>query len=152
MSEKAINEAFVRQTASMSGMNVGLMWDRLKNEFLLEYDRLARQGLSTVEISARMEDFLEGLSEKPLTRAARTTAAVAYNQGRSAAMLIAVEKARATHAIVSEILDEITCLVCKARDGMLLEIGTDEYYENMPPADCEGGDMCRGFGIAVARG
>ena len=42
-------------------------------------------------------------------------------------------------------------LVVRVEKGRLV-IGTSEYFANMPPAQCDGGDLCRGFYIPVGRG
>ena len=37
-------------------------------------------------------------------------------------------------------------------DNEVFEVGTRDYYQNMPPAECEGGDNCRGFYIPISPG
>ena len=48
-------------------------------------------------------------------------------------------------AMRSEQLDERTCDACDEAHGEIVQVGTPEFYDEMPPADCEGGGRCRGI-------
>lgn len=48
-------------------------------------------------------------------------------------------------AMRSEQLDERTCDACDEAHGEIVQVGTAEFYDEMPPADCEGGGRCRGI-------
>lgn len=130
-------------------LSVGELWERLKGEFFGEWERLHRQGLPEAEIQQRLDAFLGELSDKPLEDLARKASGVTYNQGRSAEALSAAEQGEARFVIRSEALDERTCPTCAALDGSIIEIGTPGYFELLPPAQCEGGDRCRGIIIPV---
>lgn len=142
-------EAFEENISTVATMDVGVMWDRMKGEFLAEWARLDRTNISTDELERRMMAFLDDLSERPLQDLARTSSGVAYNQGRNVEILDAGERGEATYAVRSEVLDTNTCRNCQVLDGGVFEIGTPEYEQYMPPAECEGGDRCRGFYIVI---
>ena len=48
-------------------------------------------------------------------------------------------------ALRSEQLDANTCDPCEQLHGEIVEIGSPEYYDLMPPAECDGGGRCRGI-------
>lgn len=49
------------------------------------------------------------------------------------------------YAMRSEQLDERTCDSCDELHGLIVQIGSAEYMDEMPPAECEGGGRCRGI-------
>jgi hypothetical protein len=49
------------------------------------------------------------------------------------------------YAMRSEQLDENTCDSCDELHGLIVQIGSAEYMDEMPPAECEGGGRCRGI-------
>lgn len=136
--------------AVQAELDIGRIWQRLVGESLDEYMRLWTQGVRDDELVQRIEQFLEGLSEKPLEDAGRRAATTAYNQGRDAAARAMAAAGEALYALRTEVLDEATCEPCRALDGQLFRIGTPEYTENLPPAKCEGGERCRGFYVILA--
>ena len=137
--------AFADQAEVLGGINVASMWERLRGEFLDEYVRLERQGLSADEIDRALDAFMGELSEKPLDDLARKSSGVIYNQGRSAEIL----SQDVDFVVRSEVLDNRTCENCATLDGAVVEVGSDEFLRLMPPAGCLGGDRCRGFYIPV---
>lgn len=138
--------AFADQAEVVAAMDVGIIWDRLKGEFLNEYVRLERQGLSPDQIDRALRAFMDGLSEKPLEDLARKSTNVVYNQGRAAEI-----RSQPVEMVVrSEILDENTCSECAALDGMIVAVDDPDFDRLMPPAFCLGGDRCRGFYIPVS--
>lgn len=48
-------------------------------------------------------------------------------------------------AMRSEQLDANTCDPCDELHGTIVQIGTGEYFDLMPPAECLGGGRCRGI-------
>jgi len=48
-------------------------------------------------------------------------------------------------AMRSEQLDANTCDSCEGLHGEIVEIGSADYYELMPPSGCDGGGRCRGI-------
>jgi hypothetical protein len=50
----------------------------------------------------------------------------------------------------SEILDSNTCEACANLDSAVFEVGTPDFHTYMPPAQCLGGDRCRGFYVAIS--
>jgi hypothetical protein len=145
---------FDGQVEVLATMDVGQMWDRMLGEYLGHWTQLERQGLSAAEMDAEMRAFMQGLSDKPLERLARQSAGVAYNQGRSAEILSAAEDRGVQFVVRSEILDINTCPTCEnfANSPPVVEVGTPEYDQYMPPSYCDGGLQCRGFYVAVAGG
>lgn len=49
------------------------------------------------------------------------------------------------YAMRSEQLDANTCEECDQLHGQIVEIGSPEYYDLMPPQGCLGGGRCRGI-------
>jgi len=141
--------AFGEQAEVLGALNVGVMFDRLKGEFLAEYVRLERMGLSPAELERSMEGFLTSLSEKPLDDLARKSSGVAYNQGRSAEILSHPE---VEYVVYSSVLEATTCEPCRHLDGEPFEVGSPDYFNNQPGAQCLGGTRCRCIYIAVAEG
>lgn len=139
--------AYAEQVQVLSTMNVGQMWDRLLGEFLGEWTRLERQQLPAAEFDRQLGAFMDELSEKPLADLGRKSTTVAYNQGRD--VEIRTEE-QIEFVVRSEVLDNSTCRVCQLLDNEVFRVGTSEYIANMPPAQCLGGDRCRGFYIPVS--
>lgn len=144
--------AFRGEEEVTAQLTVGKLWDRLLGEFLGRWTELNRQDLPPAEIEAEMESFLDDLSEKPIQDLARTSSTVAYNEGRKAELLTALDTGKATFVVRSEVLDTNTCRPCEALDGAVFEIGTPEFREYQPPAKCDGRDRCRGFYVPIAEG
>ncbi len=142
--------AFDAEVEILATLDVGAMWDRMLGEFLNEWARLERQGLTEAQLAAEMKGFMEGLSPKPVEDLARTSAGVSYNQGRAAEILSAAVEGLTEFVVRSEILDSRTCEVCARLDGSVFEVDSPDFHEFLPPAKCLGGDRCRGFYVAVA--
>ena len=140
---------FEERAATTASLNIDRLWERLRGEFLDEFERLDRQGYTGYELGKRLESFLDRLSNKPEEDLARKTSSVSYNQGRNVAIQDAAEKGVGRFAVRSEVLDTNTCLECWALDGEVFEVGTADYDIHMPPAFCLGGDRCHGFYILV---
>lgn len=126
------------------------LWRMMLDSFLDEFDRLQRQDLPTERMFKDLGAHLDDLSDKRVEDWARQATHVAYNEGRSAAMVTAKGAGAANYAVRSEILDDRTCANCRAYDGKVVEIGSAEYREFMPPAKCLGGDRCRGFYVVLS--
>jgi len=144
--------SYGEQVEILATMDVGVMWDRYLGEFLGEWERLNRMGLSEAEIERAMESFMTELSGKPLDDLARQSSSVSYNAGRSDEILRSFNDGEAQFVVRSEILDNNTCVTCGDLDGAVIEIGTSEYDLFLPPAHCEGGDRCRGFYVMISGG
>ena len=99
-----------------------------------------------------MRAFMDGLSERPLTDLSRTSSGVSYNQGRNVEIKDAADSGDVQFVVRSEVLDTHTCRSCSFLDGEVFEVGTPDYERYMPPAECEGGDRCRGFYVAISGG
>ena len=64
-------ERMIEQSALTAEINLGLLWDRMRNEFLVRWEDLQRQGLSEKEIALELRSFMDGLSAKPVEQLAR---------------------------------------------------------------------------------
>jgi len=137
--------AFGEEAAVLGTMDVGIMWDRARGEFLDAWVRFNREGLQGAELDRAMQAFMGGLSDKPLQDLARKTVSVAYNQGRAAEII----SQNVPLVVRSEVLDSNTCDACRDLDGAVVEVGTEEFDRLLPPAQCFGGDRCRGFYIPI---
>ena len=147
-------EKYARGIAEELGVvaqvSLGDLWNRLLGEGLAEWTRLNREGIAGDDLERRLRAHLEGLSEKPLDDVSRKSAAVAYNQGRAAEIESLSDRGQVEFVVRSEILDDRTCEVCAALDGQVVEVGSDEFFQLMPPARCLGDERCRGFYVPVA--
>lgn len=120
---------------------------RLEGETIAQLERLFAQGLSAKEVAAEMEAFLGTLSDKPIGEMARRSTAKAFNLGRN--LEIQRKADQVAFVIRTEILDGNTCGPCSSLDGAKFEVNSDAYFENLPPAQCDGGDRCRGFYLVI---
>ena len=127
-------------------------WQRLLGEALGEYSRLERQGFTETEVAERLAHFLDGLSDQPEQDEARAASTIAYNEGRGLALLDAKRTGEAEYVVRSELLDSNTCDVCAGLDGIVVEIGSEDFEALAPPALCEGSERCRGFYVPLPTG
>ncbi len=142
-------DAFEDEVRVVATLDIGTMWERMKREFLGEWERGVREGLTDAQLEARMESFLEGLSPKPEKELARGSSTISYNQGRNAELLSAVTTRGLQFVVRSEVLDTNTCRPCSLLDSEIFTVGSSEYFANMPPGQCQGGSRCRGFYIPI---
>lgn len=145
-------EDFEDEVRVLAEISIDKIWERLIREGTDEYLRLYRQGFEGQELWDRFSSFMDGLSEKPVDDLARMDSTVAYNQGRDLALITGKQAGLVDIAVRSEVLDDRTCQYCQALDGTTYEIGSDDYYRYMPPAECEGGERCRGFYVVLPPG
>lgn len=141
--------AFAEEAAVVATLDVQTMWNRLLGEFLNEWTAVTRTVTDDAAIERHMQEFMDSLSDKPVEDLARQSSTIAYNEGRDAALRTAADAGLARYVVRSEVLDQSTCENCASLDSIVLEIGTPEYQELMPPARCLGGARCRGFYIPI---
>ncbi len=142
--------ALGEQSEILATMDVGKLWDRMLGEFLGEWERLNLQKLSPDAMDREMVAFMDGLSDKPIEELARKSSSVAYNQGRAAEILSAHTDRGVDFVVRSAILEPgVTCDPCWNLDSAVIEVGTPDFDEYMPPAKCEGGRNCRCFYVAI---
>jgi hypothetical protein len=141
--------AFAEEVRLYAQLVIDEIWSRMVGLALEEYVRMTREGQQGETLLESMLRYLDGLSEKPLSDAARKAASVAYNQGRDMALVTAKSIDAAQLAVRSAILDESLCEVCQVFDGAVVTIGSDEYKEILPPAKCLGKDRCRCFMVGI---
>jgi hypothetical protein len=133
-------------------ITVDEIWARLLGEARRSYNDAVRSGLDEPAALRSVEAALHGLSPAPSDLAGRQVAEVAYNQGRDVAAKVSAVDGEAAWVIRSEVLDQATCEACSQLDGVEVRIGTAEYEQLMPPAQCYGGDNCRGFYVILSDG
>ncbi len=108
--------------------------------------RLRRTGLQGDDLRNKVIDVLEPEAESGAKRDAAAEVNEAFAVGREGEATRhqdIIEK-----VVYSALLDENTCDTCEEWDGTEMEIGSDDYYESLPPnKDCEGNkgtpDACR---------
>lgn len=126
-------------------IDVSSLATRLETEALRLVNDLSQQGVSGEDLARQVSDGLRSLSDAPVDKAARGAVSESFNLGRN---LEAQRRAAEIGDVVrSEILDENTCPPCRQLDGAVYEINSAEYFEHMPPNDCDGRELCRGFYI-----
>lgn len=123
-------------------------------KFLRQRSRTTAQ--ATYEAAERAARAVPAGTSQALTVAAAVNAATralhnhvlelvgeTLNLGRTAGILAAGDPPR--YAMRSEQLDANTCDPCSELHGQIVEIGSPEYYDLMPPQGCLGGGRCRGI-------
>ena len=124
------------------GIDVSDLVGRLEREAARLISDFSQQGLEGEALADAVVSGLRDLSDAPVDRAARGAAGEAFNLGRN---LAAQEHPEIARAVRTEILDRNTCEPCRELDGKVVEMNSDEYFEFMPPNQCEGREQCRGF-------
>lgn len=137
------------------------------------YAHLAAQGLDAIRFlmrerarrganatAAAMHEMLaETLEQDPILRVAVASAAgskklhlyvlelvgEALNMGRTTGAMSMSEPPE--FAMRSEQLDKRTCSICTSVHGEIVQVGSPEYFEILPPNLCLGGGRCRGLMI-----
>lgn len=124
-------------------LDVSEIVGRLEREAIRLVKQFSQQGLEGEELARAVQNGLRQLSDAPIEKAARGAASEAFNLGRN---LAAQERAAEIQRVVrTEVLDLNTCPPCRELDGTEYEVNSQEYFENMPPAGCDGRELCRGF-------
>jgi len=97
--------------------------------------------LSGPELADAFDAATADMSDAPIERAAQEAINKADSLGRNqAAQRNAPFIAR---VVRSEILDQNTCDPCIGLDGTVYEMNSPEYWENFPPAKCDGRELGR---------
>lgn len=149
--QKDLIRRFEESTNLLAELDVGRVWAAMVEYAIEQFTRLMRQNTDDAELARLFAQALEGVSDKPLVDIARQSAGVAYNQGRDVALKAAKADGVAQFAVRSEVLDASTCQFCHDHDQQVVEIGSAEYEQFLPPAGCDGGDRCRGFYLVVTK-
>ena len=149
MADDRHDDRLEEEAAVLAALATTKLWQRYMGEALDKYIELERQGFSASRIVQELEQFLVGLSEKPVADIARKTSAVSYNTGRNAEIVAAALEEKVEWVVRSEVLDSATCGPCAGLDNSMFRVGTNDFYEFAPPAKCLGGGRCRGFYIAI---
>jgi len=139
------NEALVS-----SEITVDNIWTRLVTSTVNEHDRLTRAGVTGDSLWDSIESHLGSLSEGPIESAGSQGSNVAYNAGRDVEAKVAASEGESEWLLRSELLDVNTCGPCRQLDGTLVKIGSAGAEALLPPAQCLGGDRCRGVIVPVA--
>lgn len=142
-------EELLGQVDTIAEIDLDRIWSRLLDQALPEFARIERSGKTGDDLAQAFSDYLTSISEKPLEDLTREEAGRAYNEGRDAAIQTAATGNLVAYVMRSEVLDDNTCDTCRAYDGRIVEVDSDEYTAYMPPAGCEGGPRCRGFYVLI---
>lgn len=129
-------------------IDVDSLFARLEGEIVAFLERAYGRGLTDDQVAAELDAFLGQLSDKPINELARQSTGKAFNLGRN--VELQRQEERVAFVIRTEILDGNTCDPCAALDGTRYDVGSAEYFDNMPPAKCAGADRCRGFYVPVS--
>ncbi len=121
---------------------------RLEREAMRLANDLSQRGVRGEALADAVARGLREITDAPIERAARGAAHEAFNLGRNLA--VQSNPTAIARAVRSEILDKNTCAPCRELDGKEVEINSPEYFEFMPPNQCEGREQCRGFYVMEA--
>lgn len=119
------------------------VYDRLRSNTLRLMEDFSQQGLSGQDLADAVVSGLKDLSDTPVEQAGRGATTEAFNLGRNLAAQGSLNQI--ANVIRTEILDGNTCDPCRALDGFTTTVNGPGYFENMPPNQCDGWDLCRGF-------
>jgi HK97 family phage portal protein len=108
---------------------------------------LAVLGLAANEFRKRLREALDELSTAPQEQAAGMAANRALGLGRAAEM--DARKDEIERYQYSAILDRNTCEGCGGEDAK--EASDPDELQSAPNPECEGGDLCRCFIVAIAQ-
>lgn len=131
-----------------ASINVDEIVTRLSNEARRLLTDTAQSGLSPEAMGDAVEAGLKGLSDTPLEKAGRTAGSEAFNLGRN--LSIQENLGQIREVVRTEVLDENTCEPCRELDGKVIQVNSPDYWLLMPPNECEGRELCRGFYLARA--
>ena len=100
-------------------------------------------------------ESMKDLKLAEVDRIGRDIASRSYNGGRAEAVAEAQGDLEATdfeveEAVRSEVLDGATCEPCRALDGTVVEVGSEDFWRLSPPNQCLGQSFCRAqwvFGV-----
>ncbi len=110
---------------------------------------LGADGLTPEEMGS-IEEGLLASAEKEAKYISAASTSEALNLGRDAEAQRLIEDIDYTD--FSAILDERVCTPCMDADGTEMEVGSEQYYEMMPPyTKCEGGNFCRCIYVFVLK-
>ena len=121
--------------------DMDVVYLRLLNELRSALADPATQALHGEDLWKAVEPRLTGLSDAPIEQLARESTTKSFNLGRN----LGAQRNRGSigRVIRTEILDENTCPPCIGLDGFTTTVGSPEYWENFPPAKCEGRELGR---------
>lgn len=107
------------------------------------------QLLMTTEAYAQADQaerlaLILGTAHKALHSTVLELVGEAINTGRTSGALSAVG-GPPTFALRSEQLDKAGCAACAKIHGAVVQVGSPEYYQILPPTLCYGGGRCRGI-------
>lgn len=118
---------------------------RLENEAMRLIKEGTNAGLQGQELTDFVDKGLKALSDAPIDKAGRGAASEGFNLGRN--LEAQRRQGEIGEVVRTEILDANTCPPCRRLDGQRFRFNSPEYLANMPPAKCEGRELCRGFYI-----
>ena len=81
----------------------------------------------------RTDQYIDQLGRRGTARS--------YNAGRDSVIRTT---SVAENAVRNEEMDSATCANCEDIHGLVVKVGSADYYDFMPPNYCQGYDQCRG--------
>lgn len=120
--------------------------NRLKTTAATAVSDTSWERLSDAEKERFLRERLDGLSDSVIALEGRRAIAKAFALGRHDEATILKDEGKISKTCMgSSILDGNVCDECKSFiDGVEFEVGSDEYFECLPPfKNCLGGDSCR---------
>lgn len=111
-------------------------------------DRVVTAALAsyaTSQVGVERSALIVAATRKALHRVVLELVGETLNQGRTAGAL--AMSTPPEFALRSEQLDKATCDACTRLQGYISQVGSDDYYSNMPPTGCYGGGRCRGIWV-----
>ena len=130
---------------NLSDLTISRFINEIQSRFSAELAKYLVLGFSGKDLLDKLKDAFKEFSSKFLDSIASRAVNKAINDGRGTE--IETRKDEWEFLQYSAILDLNTCKYCEEADGETSEIQVD--LTSVPNPDCEGGDQCRCFHIAV---
>jgi hypothetical protein len=143
-----VADAISEELETVLALHVESILDAVVKGIKREMASALAQEMSDEEAIEAARRALKDRSDVPLEQAGREMASRGINGGRAEVVEQAIESLvdegyAIEIATRSAVLDNNTCDECEALDGTQVEVASDEYFQIMPPARCDGGAYCR---------
>jgi len=133
-----VTEEAIRVRASI---DLAEIVSRLQNEDARLIADYSQRGLTGPALANAVTSDLEAMFGTSLERTGREATHEAFALGRN---LEAQSQADSIGGVVrSAILDENSCPPCVGLDGQTYTFNSADYFNDMPPNHCDGGEQCR---------
>lgn len=144
-----IGGAAAEITTTALDARVAITIDQIYTRLLNETRRLladfSQQPIPDDQLADKVGAGLHALTDTLITREGRGATGEAFNLGRNESAQAPAVLSQVTKVVRTEILDHNTCPPCEDFDGNVYVMNSPEYFRDMPPNGCNGGEACRGF-------